>query len=1039
MMRMPADRGAVWEDFQQRRPGQWRAHWNHATGTPGAVFGTGLSIADWRGNTIEEARRHALQVLQDEAALLGTANVDLRESIGARMGRTWSFVFDQYHRGLRVVGGRADVRVAMNGRIAMFGSTVFAIPAGFVVTPTLTAEAATLRAWQALGEAPSTDAQPAVAAPRLVVFGDHEAAVRTEARLAWEVAVSNLRAGGVGTMGRWFVDAHTGFVLRFVSDKHECGPGCGHEPAEVARTSAPPTPTPTPAPTTITFRGWSRNGIDAASSLQLVDMVGLEVAVPGHGIQVTDNLGRITVDLAAPVQITVGPLDGRHHGPIAGASAPTQTVTVSPGAPQLVTLLSSSATPAQAAHTTTATWIDRIHVWASQTLGNSPQLAAASAIGVTVNHADTCNAFYSSNNSMTFYAAGGACANMAFPSVVMHEWGHGLDDRYGGISQTNGLSEAWGDILSMYRLGNQVIGSGYAGAGTYVRTGLNTRQFPSGSNVHEQGETFMGFAWKLRTQLQTTLGSGPAGAALANEIVFGSIVANSLNQTSAVLEVFLADDDDGNLHNGTPHSADITWACNQHSLPVPQPNTPMNDDCIGAVTVVQGVNGPFSNVAATQSTPFPSCVATSADVWFKCTATLPGPLTVSTCGQTTMDTMLEIFSGTCGTQTLTLLGCNDTSACGAQASLTVNVAPGTYYIRVGGAGAATGTFSLDMDIPNIIGATTQSHGSGCYDASTAFYESFASGPDLVGQAMRLRNRGTHYDVEQGGAWIAPSGNTFLTSHGDDSVLNFVLSVPMPYPGGSVQALEVCSNGFVSAGTGNGAPFAPTAAGWLTGARQRWGTWHDFDPTAPGSGKIQYDFHGPIAVVTWNNVFSYGTSSPNRWQIQFDQYSGDVTMVWQTWTSPAGATLVGASAAGTNRDLGSRDISATLAGGFRTFPWNGAPLAATSTLPTLGSTWTITATEFPSTSPVGLLTVGIQGYWNGLDLGVIGMPGCYQWSEILVAHTLVPVAGQASWSMPIPSPANFAGFQLKAQAAALVPGANAAGLITSNGVWAQVGI
>lgn len=42
-------------------------------------------------------------------------------------------------------------------------------------------------------------------------------------------------------------------------------------------------------------------------------------------------------------------------------------------------------------------------------------------------------------------------------------------------------------------------------------------------------------------------------------------------------------------------------------------------------------------------------------------------------------------------------------------------------------------------------------------------------------------------------------------------------------------------------------------------------------------------------------------------------------------------------------------------------------------------------------------------------------------------------------MPIPSQLNLAGFQLKAQSAALVAGYNAGGFTTSNGVWMTVGI
>ena len=68
---VPADREPVWTAFRDRRPGDWHAYWNHATGTPSAVFGPGIALADWRGNTVEEARRHALALLDAERELLG--------------------------------------------------------------------------------------------------------------------------------------------------------------------------------------------------------------------------------------------------------------------------------------------------------------------------------------------------------------------------------------------------------------------------------------------------------------------------------------------------------------------------------------------------------------------------------------------------------------------------------------------------------------------------------------------------------------------------------------------------------------------------------------------------------------------------------------------------------------------------------------------------------------------------------------------------------------------------------------------------------
>lgn len=73
-----------------RHGGQWMQQPYVATGTPRAVYGTGLPIADWRENTLAEARRHAANLLQDESELLDLGTSEFREILGSRIGRQWS-------------------------------------------------------------------------------------------------------------------------------------------------------------------------------------------------------------------------------------------------------------------------------------------------------------------------------------------------------------------------------------------------------------------------------------------------------------------------------------------------------------------------------------------------------------------------------------------------------------------------------------------------------------------------------------------------------------------------------------------------------------------------------------------------------------------------------------------------------------------------------------------------------------------------------------------------------------------------------------
>ncbi|MBK8098331.1 MAG: hypothetical protein IPK26_14570 [Planctomycetes bacterium] len=1036
-LEIPGDNQA-WARFQAEAGGQWIGQWNAATGTPKAIFGSGLPIHDWRENTLVEARRHAVQLLSDRADLLGLGTSEFREIIGARMGRTWSFVFDQFFRGLPVIGGRADVRVHMVGRVSFFGSSAVQVPADFGTTPRLDELTARQIAWAQVGELTGVSQPGGERKPQLVIWSDVEAAQAAPFFLAWEIPVSNVDANGGGPIGRYYVDANTGRVLHYTSDKHECGfAGCtigkGGDHGGVA-----PHGEHAFINTTGTVMAWTRIGPSATSALVNIPLAGVEVNVPGIGVVVTNANGQFTVNINANTSVTVN-LNGIHNQLVAGGSAPSVTQTMVPGVPITFQFLTSGASAAQAAHTNTYHYTWLINEYCRAIMGNSPELNTANNVLPTVNIASTCNAYYT-NNTINFYAAGGSCNNTGFSSVVNHEWGHGLDDRYGGISQVNGLSEGWGDVCSAYQLDYAIIGEGFFTNGNGIRDANNTRQYPSGSGVHDQGETWMGFAWKFRNRLATTLGNRPNAIAISNDIVLGSIVADATNQADAVTQVFIADDDDGNLNNGTPHSADLIFACNQHSLPYPGgggPTVPANNECSAAIAVTNGISPTFTSVGSTTSSPAWPCASGGNDVWFRYASAGAGTLTVSTCSQASWDTAIQIFSGTCAG--LTSLGCLDDS-CGLQTSLAVPVTAGTYYIRVGGFGSATGTFQLDVSGPAGIPASTSNYGAGCYNSSKAFYELFANGTtwDLDNTRMTLVKTGNYYIAQASGNYVAPTGAAQVLTLSDDSFASVTLASAFPFPGGSTTTLEVCSNGFVSAATGNGNAYIATAAAWLASVAPRWGHWTDLNPTA--GGQVKFEQIGSISYVTYDGVFQFGTTTPNTFQLQFNRSNGNVTYAWQTMaTTGAQARLVGYAAATPNNDLGSRDISATLPGGFRTGEFNLSPLALVSTLPQLGTNLALTTTNYPGNSTLGIQVLSLTQFDPGIDLTSVGAGGCFRYTGLDATNVVIPNAGQSVYNTGIPNNPSLMGLPLKSQTWALAPGANTLGMITSNGVAMVVGI
>ncbi|MCA8964668.1 MAG: hypothetical protein KDC48_07270, partial [Planctomycetes bacterium] len=547
----------AFERFERQTQGTWIVRWNAATKTPAELYGSGAPLADWRENSLAEARRHAQLLFAQWPGLLGLGCSEFREEIGARLGRSWSLTFAQHFGGVPVLGARVDVRIHGNGRLVFLGSTAWPLPATFDVTPTIDEANAVRLGWAGARCAPNDVPQPGKhRAPRLVILTD--AAART-ADLAWEVPIAAVLADGSGPIGRAYVDAHSGAFLRYTNDKHEC--------ALCATGAGPHGDRPAlPTPATYTVMGYAHDGMSPTATPNNVPLPGVRVDVPGVGTFFTDGNGQFTADLGAPAAITARLL-GEHSALVTGSNAPTVPITLQPGVGATLQFASSGSSQNTLAHTTAYLWTWRVNEFLRGILGSSPQLAAADHVVPTVNINSTCNAYYA-GNSINFYRAGGSCNNTASASVIAHEWGHGLDDQYGGISQTNGLSEGWGDIHSLYLLDDPVIGHGFFTSGGGIRNGNNTRQYPTGNEVHAMGESWMGFAWKLRQNLRASLGTTQA-LAISNDIVLGSIVANANDQQSAVREVFIAADDDGNLLNGVPHYTELVAACNAHSLPYP--------------------------------------------------------------------------------------------------------------------------------------------------------------------------------------------------------------------------------------------------------------------------------------------------------------------------------------------------------------------------------------------------------------------------------------------------------------------------------------
>lgn len=123
------------------------------------------------------------------------------------------------------------------------------------------------------------------------------------------------------------------------------------------------------------------------------------------------------------------------------------------------------------------------------------------------------------------------------------------------------------------------------------------------------------------------------------------------------------------------------------------------DDCASAHPIAGNVTTGFSTVSAsTDGPPHTACIdfpggQFGRDVWFRWTATMTGSATVSTCGGTSLDTLLAAYAGAACPAGI-LLDCDDDS-CGFQSRVGFACVAGReYLIRVGTLASIDGTGQL---------------------------------------------------------------------------------------------------------------------------------------------------------------------------------------------------------------------------------------------------------------------------------------------------------------------------------------------------------
>lgn len=192
-------------------------------------------------------------------------------------------------------------------------------------------------------------------------------------------------------------------------------------------------------------------------------------------------------------------------------------------------------------------------------------------IKAKVNIPKACNAFYD-GESVNFFAASMTCQNTGLlEDVIYHEYGHHVhgSEIIDGVGAHDGaMSEGAADFLAAIITEDPGMGRGFTYTEEPLRnidpTDDEVRWPEDVTEIHATGRIYAGALWDLRKALIQQLGDA-AGKAIVNKL-FVATLRRATDIPSAFVEALAADDDDGNLANGTPNECAIRAAFGRHGL-----------------------------------------------------------------------------------------------------------------------------------------------------------------------------------------------------------------------------------------------------------------------------------------------------------------------------------------------------------------------------------------------------------------------------------------------------------------------------------------
>jgi hypothetical protein len=525
-------------DFQAAYGGSWQYQVNLRTGTYHHVFGSGIdfagAIADERA--LEE---NARRFIAENPGIFEIAPSNLVRSHVGRMPGKWSIIFSQTHGRVPVFGSRVYLVFTDAGRLCAFGSDVYG-DLDVSAVPALSEDEALRIAKESIGFVEGRDR---VRMNDLFVLPSGAGG-----RLAFrfDLLVQD-------PYGLWatYVDAHTGEILWRENHVRSFVNFTGHVQGDVE---------------------WDGYCDGTTPDYPLRDM---NITVTGVGTTTTNASGDFQLAYGGSDQKSI---TAQFRGPYCNVNRYTggdanHSGTITPGVPYTIDWSDANSLLSER---DCFAYVNGEHAWLKDL---DPDYAGMDyELPTWIERTDGyCpgNAWWD-GFSINMCAQGSGFGNTGrMGDVVYHEYGHGITDfLYGPGDPPGDLHEGNSDVVANLLTRESIIGLGFYlnNCTSGIRNSSNGLIWPDDltGEGHHDGQIIAGFIWDSWEALLAAYPQAYADSVINSDWHYGRKLGLPQTQPDQVYWTFVADDDDGNLDNGTPHHDKLCTGAANHGFDCPE-------------------------------------------------------------------------------------------------------------------------------------------------------------------------------------------------------------------------------------------------------------------------------------------------------------------------------------------------------------------------------------------------------------------------------------------------------------------------------------